>query len=332
MLFLNELFIIKNTYEYYEFCNIKLKFFIFILFIIFIFFFNNTHTKIYEKKNIEINNIFEIPEYENNKNYSYNNKEINPIAFYYPEFTYDKNYNYYFKYNIYTNDNDKKNISIIENKSLSILIRKQIDLAKSHGIYGFAIYFKVNYCLEITFILEKLAQKDFYFPFFLIWNNEELENKLNSKNDLLNKQRLYYKTLELFIKKIKKYLILEIYININDKPVLSINKPSIIPNIIETLVTLRKKAKENHIGEIFIFFPFRTMDNDIKYINLFDGSYDLSENYIIEKNKFKLKNVYYSGIIYKNIIFNFFKLKKSNENFGILIKLVKDFQFTEQVF
>ena len=243
-----------------------------------------------------------------------NNKEIKPIAFYYPEFIYDIKYNYFFKYNMYTNNHDKMNtiyqksketISKNKNESLSELIKKQIDLAKKHGLYGFAIYFRLDYCLEINFILETLANKDFYFPFFLIWNNEELENKLNnSKNNLLNKQKLYCKTLEIFIKTIKKYLILEIYININHKPVISINNPSLIPNIIEALLFLRRKAKENNIGEILIFCPFRSIDIDIKYINLFDGSYDFTGNDIFEKKENKKIKSYYSRLIYKNIIFN----------------------------
>ena len=74
-------------------------------------------------------------------------------------------------------------------------------MAKEHGIYGFAIYFKFNFSSEIIFILEKLADKNFYFPFFLIWNNEELENKsYNSRKGLLNKQGLYCKKLEIFIR------------------------------------------------------------------------------------------------------------------------------------
>ena len=194
---------------------------------------------------------------------------------------------------------------IIKNESLSKSIKKQIDLAKHHGIYGFAIYYNLEFRLETIFILEKLIHKDFYFPFFLIWNNKELENKINnSKKDLLTNKRLFYKSLEIFIKTIKKYLVLEIYININNKPVISINKPTLIPNIIEALSVLRKKAKENQIGDIFIFFPFRRIDIDIKYIYLFDGSYDLSDLDLFEKNKKKKANFYYSGIIYKNIIFN----------------------------
>ena len=70
------------------------------------------------------------------------------------------------------------------------------------------------------------------------------------------------------------------------------------------MLILRKKAKENQIEEIFIFFPFRKIDLDIKYVNLFDGCYDLSENYIFEKNENNLIKHYYYGIIYKNIIFN----------------------------
>ena len=314
MIIINELFFIKNKYDYCGYYNTRLNYFnlnciikylIFSLLFLFIFFFKNIQSKIYNKIKIEINNNFEISEYERNENYSYKAKGIYSIAFFYPEFFYDKKYNYYFKYNISKNYNDKKNILILKNASLSILIKKQIDLAKSHGIYGFAIYYNLEFKVETIFILEKLIHKDYYFPFFLIWNNKELQNKINnSKKDLLKRKKLFYKSLEIFIKTIKKYLIADIYININNKPIISINNPTLFPNIIEALLVLRKKAKENHIGEIFIFFPFRRIDIDIKYINLFDGSYDLSEWDVFEKNKERQTNFYYSGIIYKNIIFN----------------------------
>ena len=70
------------------------------------------------------------------------------------------------------------------------------------------------------------------------------------------------------------------------------------------MLFLRRKAKENNIGEILIFCPFRSIDIDIKYINLFDGSYDFTGNDIFEKKENKKIKSYYSRLIYKNIIFN----------------------------
>ena len=284
------------------FINYIIKFFLLILSILFLFLFKYFYSKIYEKTSIEINNSFEISEYENNKNYFNNSKTIKSIAFFFPELIYDTKYNNYSYYISIKYYKTKKVIK--KNEILSKLIKKQVDLAKNHGIYGFAIYFNLNYWKKTKFILEELVNKDINFPFFLIWNNRELGSLLNvSKNYLLNKKRFYCKSIEIFFKKIKKYLILEIYLNINGKPVISINEPSEIPNLTEVLLTLRKEAKNSHIGEIFIFFPFRKIDIDRKYIDLFDGSYDFSEIDTLE-NKEKLKNSYYSGLIYKNIIFN----------------------------
>ena len=292
MYFINELSITNNKYIYCDYLiaqiyylsfNYIIKFFLFILFFLFLIFFKYINSIIFQKTNIEINNNFEISEYENNVNYITNFKGIKSIAFFYPQYFHDIKYNYY-KYDISKKNNNKKTNPIIKKELLSILIKQQVNLAKNHGIYGFAIYFNFYYLKETIFILEKLSNKDFYFPFFLIWNNEEIENLLNNSNkDLLTKQRLYCKSLEKFIKTIKKYIVLEIYININGKPAISINKPSVFPNINEIILTLRKNAKDNQIGEIFILFPFRNINIDIKYINLFDGSYDLTEIEFLEK-------------------------------------------------
>ena len=154
---------------------------------------------------------------------------------------------------------------------------------------------------ETNYILEKLIYESINYPFLLIWNNENLDNIFNIS---LDKQQLYVKSINLLFKNIKKYLIEEIYIKINNKPVISINQPSVFSNLNEALIIFREKAKEHNVGEIFIFFPFRNIKNDSKYINLFNGTYDLSEINLFEQNRKNSIVSYYSGIIYKNIIFN----------------------------
>ena len=81
---------------------------------------------------------------------------------------------------------DKINYLGYYNISGPEIIKKQVELAKSHGIFGFAIYYywfsgKIFYenVLDIY-----LNNKDIDFPFFLIWKNENYyKNDINIIKD-----------------------------------------------------------------------------------------------------------------------------------------------------
>jgi len=73
-----------------------------------------------------------------------------------------------------------------------------------------------------------------------------------------------------------------------------------MPNLNKTILYLRQKLRELNIDEIFIIFPFRNFNNIREFTSLFDSAYDLSEVNLLDN----LTILYYSGIIYKNIIFN----------------------------
>ena len=130
-----------------------------------------------------------------------------------------------------------------DNIYINDIILNQINLAKSHGIFGFAIYYDSEYNKEdYNQLLDIfLENKTNYFSFLIIWKNN------NFKNNLLKME------LEKFIKNIKKYLISLNYIRINNKPAIMINHPLIFKNINETILILREKAKENGIGDLFFF-------------------------------------------------------------------------------
>lgn len=114
---------------------------IIIIFIILISILLNNSYNEYDNK---INNLIF---YENNIDFSNYSTDLKAIAIYLPNFySYNETYIFYYK------DNDTlifpKNISskIIEknyksNYELKLVLEKQIELAKSHGIYGFAIYY-----------------------------------------------------------------------------------------------------------------------------------------------------------------------------------------------
>lgn len=137
----------------------------------------------------------------------------------------------------------------------SNIIKKQIQLAKTHGIYGFGIYY---YWFSGKRLLEKpldlyLNDKSLKFPFLLIWANENWTRHWDGRNkDILIKQEYKDKDPELFIKDIKKYLIDKRYIKIDSRPVIGLYEPFDIPQLNKTIKIWREKSLEYGIGDIFI--------------------------------------------------------------------------------
>ena len=258
--------------------NIFIKYCASIFFLLFYLFYKFIYIK-KEKIKIDIDNIFKMPLYENNIIFPTYSTKLKPIALYYPDLI---NYNHYFF-----------NLSKIENETVEEVILKQVNLARNHGIYGFAINYIFNYTEKIydNILNIFLNINKINFPFLINWKNDNFILINNRSKELVN-----------FIKTIKKYLISEIYIKINNKPLISIENPLIFPNLNEVLFLLRKEAIENEIGEIFIIFPINGLKNGTKCIGLFDGAFDFSNIEPFSQNKQKIS--YYTGIIYKNVILN----------------------------
>ena len=159
-------------------------------------------------------------------------------------------------------------------------MKKQIELAKSHGIYGFGIYY---YWFSGKTLLEKpllilLKNKDIDFNFLLIWANENWTKKWDGKDkDILIKQEYRKDDPENFIKDIKKYLIDRRYIKINQKPIIGIYEPNKIPKLKETILIWRNKTKELKIGEIYIIVTLNQYSiEEFQKMGLFDAAYQFS--------------------------------------------------------
>ena len=181
----------------------------------------------------------------------------------------------------------------------SLTIKKQVQLAKSHGIFGFAFYY---YWFSGKRLLEKplniyLENKDIDFPFLLIWANENWSRNWDGGNrKILMQQNYKINDPQNFIKDIQIYLRDDRYIKINEKTVIGIYKPLKIPQLKETLSIWRKEAKKIGIGELYILISLN-MDNVsmFKSFNFLDAAYDFPP-----RNIFKFHNYYYSYLIYKN--------------------------------
>lgn len=188
-------------------------------------------------------------------------------------------------------------------------IKKQVKLAKSHGIYGFGIYyywFSGKRLLELPLNI-LLNNKDIIIKFFLIWANENWTKRWDGKDDeILIKQDYKEIDSENFIKDIMIYLNDERYIRINEKKVIGIYEPMKIPNIEKDLSIWRKKAREFGIGELYIICTLNQYKiKDFENMKSIDAIYQFSPrdslNYNIKYNEKYL----YTGTLYKEFENNY---------------------------
>ena len=201
---------------------------------------------------------------------------------------------------------------------INVIIR-QVKLAKSHGIYGFGIYY---YWFSGKQLLEKpinlfIKYSDIIdFHFLLIWANENWTKKWDGKNnDILIKQNYGKEDPNNYIKDIKKYVIDKRYIRIDDKPVLGLYEPNKVPNINETIKIWRQKSREYGIGEIFILICINNnKTQDFQKFKLFDATYEFPPRNSFQNHRIPLKRTFiYSELLYKSLNFN-----EKNANFKLL--------------
>lgn len=218
------------------------------------------------------------------------------IAIYYPEFLLDKNKSL----SIYCNLNNIQNKINKDCNNLTIyeLIISHIDLAKKHGIYGFGINYYWfsgdSYYDELINIF--LESKEIDFPYFIIWKNDYLNIIDASDKGVIINQTYDINNALYFIKNIKKYLISDNYLKINQKPVLAIYESKVIFN--EYLSHLRISAYECGIGPIIIVGVLKEIENT-NYSKLFDFLYEYPPKNLNSKELIRDDYLYYSDLIYK---------------------------------
>ena len=229
--------------------------------------------------------------YESDSSFTKYKSKIKPIALYYPEYN-NISYLSFFK--------RQAKINQLNSSEIDELIELQTELAKKHGIYGFAIHFDLFNLNYYNDIITNFFSNKSNFPFFLIWKNKEKEN-IQNQNE----------TEDILINTIQKYIVSENYIKFENKPIFSISNPTKLLSK-HFISNIRKKAMKE-IGEIFIFYPFIGNFTEKKFLSEFDGAFDFSKIDLFEHKIIKKPIIlYYSGIIYKNLILN-----KLNFNFTL---------------
>lgn len=134
----------------------------------------------------------------------------------------------------------------------------QADMAREAGIYGFCYYhywFNGKQLMErpINDIL-KSGEPD--FPFMLCWANENWARNWDGgfKDVLIEQKYSREDDIEHIRWLCKNVFSDKRYIRVNDKPVFSIYRKSLFPNISETLLLWRRIAREEFGMELYLMF------------------------------------------------------------------------------
>ncbi|MGF7118938.1 glycoside hydrolase family 99-like domain-containing protein [Methanobacterium oryzae] len=134
--------------------------------------------------------------------------------------------------------------------------KRQIELAKQYGLFGFCYHyywFNGTKLMEtpIKTLLENPEELD--FPFCICWANENWTRRWDGNEDdiLIAQDYTPEDDLEI-IKDLSKYFKDKRYIKINNKPLIMVYKPQLLPNPKETFSIWREYCKNEGIGELYI--------------------------------------------------------------------------------
>ena len=142
-------------------------------------------------------------------------------------------------FNVKIENINKSNKIIDKNNIIIKQFEEHIDLARSHGIYGFAFYYNCSTNKNISYEPYNIILQNNYLKinFLLMFGNYEANVDEVDKN------------ISQIFNDIKKYIVDERYIKIYNKSVIAINNDYLNKTNINLL---RYKFNEGNLGEIFI--------------------------------------------------------------------------------
>lgn len=138
---------------------------------------------------------------------------------------------------------------------LKEIIFRQIELAKMYGVYGFSFYY---YWFDGKRLLETpldnfLNSKEMDMPFCLCWANESWTKRFDGTcGDVLIQQSKTVESYHQFIESVIPYLRDSRYIRVDGKALLTIYRPSFVPDCANTLAYWREYCRQQGVGDIYL--------------------------------------------------------------------------------
>lgn len=232
-------------------------------------------------------------------------------------------------------------------------MRRQIELAKQYGIYGFCFY---HYWFDGRRILEKplnmfLEDSTLDFPFMYCWANHNWYKKFQGTSDevlieMPKEKEAFMRYIDSVLPDMKDSR----YYKINEKPVLMVYRPSDIPDVCDVINTWRKKAADYGFADLYLiavhegataddyrkkgfdasseFQPttfsalLSKADMKVEMVNsAFDGSIHDYEKIV----KQKLYNQYSAPVLYKSVMAFWDNTARKNSRGSIFNNVHPDF-------
>lgn len=146
-------------------------------------------------------------------------------------------------------------------------IARQIELARMHGVHGFAYYY---YWFDGRRLLDRpldafLNEPGLDFPFCLCWANESWTRRFDGNSgEVIMLQSSTVESYRAFIQSVQPYFADKRYIHIDGRPVLIIYRPSLIPDCANVLSYWRTYCQQQGLRDLYLIgVKENTFDGDL---------------------------------------------------------------------
>lgn len=173
-------------------------------------------------------------------------------------------------------------------------LRKQVEIAKNYGIYGFCFHY---YWFSGQKVMETpinmfFENKSIDINYCICWANENWTRRWDGKdNEILLKQLDNDDDYLRFIEDVSKFFFDPRYIKINDAPVLIIYRAELLKNPSVAADIWRKHAKQLGFNDLYLILSESFMTKDPRTIG-FDAAVDFAPN------SFHMKEISHKSTFY----------------------------------